>query len=196
MSLSRGCTRRSRTWTFLSPSPSIRTPVRTTTHPTLSHILTRPHYAPPTHHDWIALTEPGATTFDVILDGIFGFSFDSSSSIRAPFDHVIADLVATEIPVASIDIPSGWDVEKGDVRNLGLMPNMLISLTAPKLSSKFFSGDHHFLGGRFVPPHIAEKYDLQDLPPYPGTDQIVRLEPHTYVDDDVERLHAESGHEL
>lgn len=140
--------------------------------------------------------ETGATTFDVILDGIFGFSFDSSSPIRSPFDRVIADLVETKIPVASIDIPSGWDVEKGDVRKLGLMPDLLISLTAPKMAAKFFSGEHHFLGGRFVPPHIAEKYDLQDLPPYSGTDQIVRLEPETYIDDDVERLHAENGHEL
>ena len=109
---------------------------------------------------------------------------------------MIADLVKTTIPVASIDIPSGWDVERGDVRGLGLMPDMLISLTAPKVSAKFFSGQHHFLGGRFVPPHIAEKYDLQDMPPYPGTDQIVRLEPENYVDDDVERLHRANSQEL
>ena len=113
--------------------------------------------------------------FDVILDGIFGFSFNSSSAIRPPFDRVIADLVATDVPVASIDIPSGWDVEQGDVRGLGLMPDMLISLTAPKLCSQFFTGQHHYLGGRFVPPYIVEKYGLHDLPAYKGTDQIVRL---------------------
>ena len=77
--------------------------------------------------------------------------------------------------MASIDIPSGWDVEQGDIRGLGLMPNMLISLTAPKLCSKFFTGQNHYLGGRFLPPGLAKKYGLQGLPAFKGTDQIVRL---------------------
>ena len=47
-------------------------------------------------------------------------------------------------------------------------------MTAPKLCAKTFKGDHHFLGGRFVPPSIVEKYNLH-LPPYPGTDMCVRI---------------------
>lgn len=47
-------------------------------------------------------------------------------------------------------------------------------MTAPKLCAKKFSGPHHFLGGRFVPPSIAEKYKLH-LPPYPGTSMCVRI---------------------
>ena len=37
----------------------------------------------------------------------------------------------------------------------GLRPEMLVSLTAPKLGSKHFEGKHHYIGGRFVPPQIA-----------------------------------------
>ena len=48
------------------------------------------------------------------------------------------------------------------------------SLTAPKLCAKKFSGPHHFLGGRFVTPSIAEKYKLR-LPSYPGTSMCVRI---------------------
>lgn len=51
---------------------------------------------------------------------------------------------------------------------------MLVSLTAPKLCAKKFSGSHHFLGGRFVPPTIVEKFNLQ-LPAYPGTSMCVRI---------------------
>ncbi|XAR62108.1 Pyridoxal 5'-phosphate synthase [Bertholletia excelsa] len=51
---------------------------------------------------------------------------------------------------------------------------MLVSLTAPKLCAKRFVGPHHFLGGRFVPPSIIDKYKLQ-LPPYPGTSMCVRI---------------------
>ena len=88
-----------------------------------------------------------------------------------------------KIPVIAIDIPSGWDVEKGlrhclfdrdylslwvhnqsihgefiltyfpgNISQKGLNATMLISLTAPKLCAKSFTGKYHFLGGRFVPP--------------------------------------------
>lgn len=49
-----------------------------------------------------------------------------------------------------------------------------MSLTAPKLAAKSFRGPHHFLGGRFVPPAIVEKYHLR-LPPFSGTAQCVRI---------------------
>jgi NAD(P)H-hydrate epimerase len=61
----------------------------------------------------------------------------------------------------SVDIPSGWDVEKGPVEREiqgkegakvedTIVPDVLISLTAPKLGVKGYRG-RHFLGGRFVP---------------------------------------------
>lgn len=73
----------------------------------------------------------------------------------------------------SVDIPSGWDVEKGRVeltRTAGdggdreeklsvseegegfkwLEPDVLVSLTAPKEGVRSFTG-RHFLGGRFIP---------------------------------------------
>ncbi|CAB4420846.1 unnamed protein product [Rhizophagus irregularis] len=109
---------------------------------------------------------------DLIVDALFGFSF--TGEIRPPFDEVIQKLKVTNIPpIVSVDIPSGWDVEKGNVNNHGLKPSMLISLTAPKLCANYFNGKH-FLGGRFVPPGLKEKYEL-NLPLYPGTDQVVDI---------------------
>jgi len=110
--------------------------------------------------------------FDLIVDAIFGFSF--KGDIRPPFDTIIQNLKNSSIPIISVDIPSGWDVEEGDVRKVGLNPEMLVSLTAPKKCAEFFQGKFHYLGGRFVPPSLAEKYQL-NLPPYPGTEQCVRL---------------------
>lgn len=117
--------------------------------------------------------------FDVIVDAMFGFSFHGTP--RPPFDHLIQMLVSlSDIQnpdkrpaIVSIDIPSGWHVEEGDVDG-GIKPDMLVSLTAPKLCAKKFTGPHHFLGGRFVPPPILNKYGLQ-LPPYPGTSLCVRI---------------------
>ncbi|KAF9475062.1 YjeF N-terminal domain-like protein [Pholiota conissans] len=108
---------------------------------------------------------------DVIMDAIFGFSFQPP--IRTPFDAVLPLLNDSRLPIVSVDIPSGWDVEKGNNFGVGLHANVLISLTAPKEGVLDFRG-RHFLGGRFVPKTIEEKFDLQ-LPQYPGTDQIVEL---------------------
>ncbi|KAF4041930.1 YjeF-related protein [Phytophthora infestans] len=112
--------------------------------------------------------------YDLILDGIFGFSF--CGSIRPPFDHVVGTLQKCQTPIVSIDIPSGWHVEKGNENGVGLEPQMLISLTAPKLCAKFFTGPEkvHYVGGRFVPESLAQEFNL-DLPEYPGVEQCVKL---------------------
>ena len=83
------------------------------------------------------------------MDAIFGFSFKGEP--REPFDTVIEALKETNKPIVSVDIPSAWDVEKGDPEAKYFTPSVLVSLTAPKLGSKGFKGTH-YLGGRFVPP--------------------------------------------
>ncbi len=90
--------------------------------------------------------------YDVVLDGIFGFSFKPQGGIREPFASIMEILRSNDskIPILSIDIPSGWDVEQGDISNFGIRPDSLISLTAPKKCAQFFKGKH-YLGGRFVP---------------------------------------------
>ncbi|XP_039977384.1 NAD(P)H-hydrate epimerase [Xiphias gladius] len=108
--------------------------------------------------------------YNVVVDAIFGFSF--KGAVREPFGSILNVLNKTTVPVASIDIPSGWDVELGNAD--GLQPDMLISLTAPKKSASLFRGRYHFLGGRFVPPGLEKKYQL-NLPQYPGTDCVLQL---------------------
>ncbi|XP_070586364.1 NAD(P)H-hydrate epimerase [Erythrolamprus reginae] len=108
--------------------------------------------------------------YGLVVDAIFGFSF--KGTVREPFGAILRTLEKVITPMVSIDIPSGWDVEKGNPE--GLQPDMLISLTAPKKAAKHFQGRYHFLGGRFVPQALQKKYEL-NLPPYPGTDSIQRL---------------------
>lgn len=73
-----------------------------------------------------------------------------------------------------MDIPSGWHVENGKTDECNFEPSLLISLTAPKLCAKHFKGQYHYLGGRFVPPALLAKYQLE-LPVYPGTETCVKL---------------------
>ena len=100
---------------------------------------------------------------DVVLDAIFGFSF--KPPVRAPFDAALPLIAHSGLPIVSVDIPSGWDVEGGadavtpvavgsppasGQGRLVLYPDVLVSLTAPKEGVRKFTG-RHFLGGRFVP---------------------------------------------
>ena len=114
-------------------------------------------------------------TFGAMVDAIFGFSFQGVP--RMPFQEILDTMMQTQrqhnIPIISVDVPSGWNVDEGDVSSTGFMPQVLISLTAPKHSSKLFYG-RHFCGGRFLPPRLAAKYNIQ-MPPYPGVSQVVEL---------------------
>ena len=122
------------------------------------------------------------SSFSLILDAVFGFSFDPKDGIREPYKSILeslASLPATSSSspppaLVSIDVPSGWHVERGDEGGRGLRPDMLISLTAPKQCARGFEGSHHMLGGRFVPPDIASKYKLS-LPQYEGRELFLRL---------------------
>ena len=69
-------------------------------------------------------------------------------------------------------MPSGWDIEAGNEQ--GLKPEMLISLTAPKVCAKNFKGKHHYLGGRFIPQALQDKYML-NLPEYPNAAPCIKL---------------------
>lgn len=127
--------------------------------------------------------------YDAIIDAIFGFSFDSYP-IREPFhnmiqqmlyikDHVSKDL--NNILIFSVDIPSGWDVNDDGTKTSTttgtststFVPDVLISLTVPKLCAKKFHG-RHFIGGRFLPPDLAMKYNIR-MPPYPGVSQVMEV---------------------
>ncbi|KAK1830592.1 NAD(P)H-hydrate epimerase [Podospora conica] len=130
---------------------------------------------------------------DHVVDAIFGLSlsidpsnivadlppgFSFSGEVREPFPAVIRAMEETKIPVTSVDAPSSWNIEEGPPSSgvgSSFHPQVLVSLTAPKPLVSFFKG-RHFIGGRFVTPAIAKKYDLE-LPEYEGIDQVVEVGP-------------------
>ncbi|XP_011690371.1 PREDICTED: NAD(P)H-hydrate epimerase [Wasmannia auropunctata] len=110
--------------------------------------------------------------YAIVVDALLGFSF--RPPVREPFVRIIDMLRDTSVPICSVDIPSGWDVERGPPADGGIKPQVLISLTAPKMCASKFDGRFHYLGGRFVPEKLESQYDL-NLPKYPGTDLVVQL---------------------
>ncbi|KAI5991782.1 YjeF N-terminal domain-containing protein [Pisolithus marmoratus] len=59
----------------------------------------------------VSALQTALPTTHIILDAIFGFSFQAP--VRAPFDVVLDRIQASGKPILLVDIPSGWDVERG-----------------------------------------------------------------------------------
>jgi NAD(P)H-hydrate epimerase len=95
--------------------------------------------------------------YDFIVDALFGFSF--KGEIRQPFKTMIEAMKKFESKIISVDIPSGFDINNGNIFNT-FIPKGLVSLTLPKLCSKSFAGEH-YLGGRFVPKKLFEKFNMK-----------------------------------
>nr|XP_022303606.1 NAD(P)H-hydrate epimerase-like [Crassostrea virginica] len=110
-------------------------------------------------------------SFNLVVDALFGIGF--KPPVKETFASVIETLKKVDIPICSVDIPSGWDVDTGDEAD-GLKPEFLVSISAPKKCAKFFQGLYHYMGGRFLPRTLEQKFDLH-LPSFPGTDCVMEL---------------------
>uniref|UniRef100_A0A3P8V770 YjeF N-terminal domain containing 3 n=1 Tax=Cynoglossus semilaevis TaxID=244447 RepID=A0A3P8V770_CYNSE len=108
--------------------------------------------------------------YNLVIDAMLGAESDPTN-VKEPYCGILCTLKQVKIPIASVDVPSGWDVEEPSQD--GIHPEVLISLIAPKKCSMSFSGKH-FLAGRFLPYDIQKKYEL-NLPDYPGTDCLIEL---------------------
>ena len=89
--------------------------------------------------------------YDVIVDAVFGFSFRGSAP-REPHASAISAM-------SDMRERDDGDVDGGG-GGTGLVPDVLVSLTAPKPFARAYRG-RHFVGGRFLPPALAEKYGIR-----------------------------------
>jgi hydroxyethylthiazole kinase-like uncharacterized protein yjeF len=124
------------------------------------------------------MPEDWATHYSIIVDAIFGFSFHGTP--RPPYDDILQQLQSLRgkdgVLTVAVDIPSGWDVDGNDAsvpEEDRFVPDVLVSLTVPKLCARQFKG-RHFVGGRFLPPHLAQRYNIR-MPNYPGVAQVVEV---------------------
>lgn len=114
-----------------------------------------------------------------VVDSIFGFSFKPPIK-KGVYSDIIEKLAQNQhnFKTISIDSPSGWDVDNGPIvseNGLKLDPDMLISLTYPKLCSKFLKPEaSHYCGGRFISEKFAKEFGIIPLNYEPGS-LIIKL---------------------
>lgn len=87
--------------------------------------------------------------WDVCIDAVLGIGYDGSpvrDTLWVPYEF----LTKTKLPVASVDVPSGWDVDTGPRNEDRLTddfvkPRLLISLGRPKRCAQQFGGALHYV---------------------------------------------------
>ncbi|XP_056374193.1 yjeF N-terminal domain-containing protein 3 [Hyla sarda] len=109
--------------------------------------------------------------YNLVVDAVLGVEEDTVE-LKEPWTTILTTIKQIKIPIISLDIPSGWDVEAGNSE--GIIPEVLISFSAPKTCAIHFAGKHHFIAGRFLPYDIQKKFDL-NLPKFPGTECVMEL---------------------
>uniref|UniRef100_A0A8C0GA04 YjeF N-terminal domain containing 3 n=1 Tax=Chelonoidis abingdonii TaxID=106734 RepID=A0A8C0GA04_CHEAB len=95
--------------------------------------------------------------YNVVIDAILGVDAEPGE-VKEPYTSILATLKQIQIPIVSLDVPSGWDVETGNSEGI----------------TTRFLGRHHFLAGRFLPYDVQKKFEL-NLPEYPGTECVVSV---------------------
>ncbi|XP_034975907.1 yjeF N-terminal domain-containing protein 3 [Zootoca vivipara] len=118
-----------------------------------------------------AETQLISDAYNLVIDALLGVEA-TPGELPEPFSTILATLKQIRIPLVSLDVPSGWDVEMGS--SDGISPDVLVSLAAPKQCATRFVGKHHLVAGRFLPYDVQKKFEL-NFPEYPGTDDVVSL---------------------
>ena len=108
---------------------------------------------------------------DIILDALFGFSF--KGPIRDNYKDLFEFLNTTQIPIISCDVPSGWNIDEGNVYNT-FTPKANISLSSLKNCMKDFSNEHYFID-HFIPRALLKEFEIENPKYEKNTDLFVKI---------------------
>lgn len=60
-----------------------------------------------------SMCAPELSAYDLLLDAVFGFSFRGPP--RPPYSLLLQQVASSGLPVFSVDVPSGWDVDGSEL---------------------------------------------------------------------------------
>jgi NAD(P)H-hydrate epimerase len=95
---------------------------------------------------------------DIIVDAIFGTGL--SGEVREPARSLIKKINETNIPVISVDIPSGLDCDEGMALGTAIKATKTVTFVSPKVG--FFKGDGRSFTGELIVSDISVPKELID----------------------------------
>jgi NAD(P)H-hydrate epimerase len=107
------------------------------------------------------------------VDALFGIGF--RGNIPEPIAGFIEDLNKAELPVISVDIPSGLEADTGKVNNVAVKADITVTFGLPKLGH--FLGQGPILTGKLVTDQISipESIISRETPfAYALTDEVIK----------------------
>ncbi len=125
-----------------------------------------------------ARPEDALKPFDVILDGLIGYSLEGTPGGRTA--ELIEWANRSPAPTISLDVPSGFDTGSGTPSDLMIQAAATLTIALPKKGMQTVSVQDHF-GDLYcadisVPPELyARLRPSLDVPPFFGGGDIVRV---------------------
>jgi NAD(P)H-hydrate epimerase len=95
---------------------------------------------------------------DIIVDAIFGTGL--SGEVREPAHSLIKKINETNIPVISVDIPSGLDCDEGMALGTAIKATKTVTFVSPKTG--FFKGEGRSFTGELIVSDISVPKELID----------------------------------
>lgn len=131
--------------------------------------------------------------FDALVDALLGVGADGADIRQHLWTVYELFVCANEVPIASVDLPSGWDLSLGPrhvdyTADTFIKPDLLVSLLAPKLASKKYKGHFHFIAAL---DHVVGRDWFEDRGVL-GLPQRKQLETAARVATDAQHDHDES----
>ncbi|MCX7796710.1 MAG: NAD(P)H-hydrate dehydratase [bacterium] len=103
---------------------------------------------------------------DFLIDGLFGTGF--KGELREPYSSVVSYMNTLDIPIISIDVPSGLDASTGKISNNCVKATYTFTLGLPKLGlfvypGAEFAGEIHIINLGFpLERFVKVEYELID----------------------------------
>lgn len=119
-----------------------------------------------------------APKYGVIIDGIFGTGFHGA--ITEPFLNIIQAANQSNLPIISIDTPSGLNGETGEVESEAIMATETVFLGLPKRGFFFNQGWNHVGKLRYVDFGLSKDHidEVESETLMLSEDIVVPLLPH------------------
>jgi len=104
---------------------------------------------------------PILTDYDLIIDGIFGFSLKGDP--RVPESGIIEQINSSRIPVLAVDVPSGLEVFSGKMMNPIIHATYTLTLGMPKMGLSEYRSvvGKVYLGNLGIPSEAYEYFGFE-----------------------------------
>jgi hydroxyethylthiazole kinase-like uncharacterized protein yjeF len=112
---------------------------------------------------WQELARKALEESDIIVDALLGTGLNKA--VREEYAAVIDIINGSDVPVVSIDVPSGIDADTGEIMGSAVVADATVTMGLPKIGCLFYPGKgcvgDLVVGDIGVPPEVVEEQGIR-----------------------------------